>query len=157
MKAQIHAGGRGKGGGVALVADAGEAARVAGQMLGMTLVTAQTGPEGRLVSRLLVEETLDIAKELYLGVLIDRTVQRPLIMASAAGGMDIEKVAAETPELIFRAHVAPGLGCPPFKHGDWLMPSVWVEDPCGKRLHSCRLCTEPSWVSMLHSSRSIRL
>jgi succinyl-CoA synthetase beta subunit len=115
VKAQIHAGGRGKGGGVALVADAGEAERVAGQMLGMTLVTAQTGPEGRLVSRLLVEETLDIAKELYLGVLIDRTVQRPLIMASAAGGMDIEKVAAETPELIFRAHVAPGSELPAFQ------------------------------------------
>ena len=115
VKAQIHAGGRGKGGGVALVADAGEAERVAGQMLGMTLVTAQTGPDGRVVSRLLVEEALDIEKELYLGVLIDRAAQRPLIMASAAGGMDIEKVAAETPELIFKTHVATGPELPAFQ------------------------------------------
>ncbi|MDE0828841.1 MAG: succinate--CoA ligase subunit beta, partial [Vicinamibacterales bacterium] len=102
VKAQIHAGGRGKGGGVKLADDPTGAARIAGEMLGMTLVTAQTGPAGRVVSRVLVEQGLDIAAELYLGLLIDRAQQRPLLMASAAGGMDIEQVAADTPELIHR-------------------------------------------------------
>lgn len=115
VKAQIHAGGRGKGGGVKLAEDPASAARIAGEMLGMTLVTAQTGPAGRLVSRVLVEEGLDIAAELYLGLLIDRAQQRPLLMASAAGGMDIEQVAADTPELIHKVHVDPALGLAPFQ------------------------------------------
>jgi succinyl-CoA synthetase beta subunit len=115
VKAQIHAGGRGKGGGVKLVDDAESATRIAGEMLGMTLVTAQTGPAGRVVSRVLVEEGLDIASELYLGLLIDRAEQRPLLMASAAGGMDIEQVAADTPELIHRVHIEPGLGLAAFQ------------------------------------------
>jgi len=115
VKAQIHAGGRGKGGGVKLAEDPTGAARIAGEMLGMTLVTAQTGPAGRIVSRVLVEQGLDIAAELYLGLLIDRAQQRPLLMASAAGGMDIEQVAADTPELIHRVHVNPGLGLAPFQ------------------------------------------
>ena len=115
VKAQIHAGGRGKGGGVKLVETAEDAARIAGEMLGMTLVTAQTGPGGQRVSRLLVEEGLDIASELYLGLLIDRAAQRPLMMASAAGGMDIEQVAAQTPELIHKVHIDPGIGLAAFQ------------------------------------------
>jgi len=110
VKAQIHAGGRGKGGGVKVVANADEAVRAARDLIGMTLVTPQTGPEGRVVSRVLVEEGLQIARELYLSVLIDRAMARPIIMASAAGGMDIEEVAAKTPERIVREHVHPGAG-----------------------------------------------
>ena len=115
LKAQIHAGGRGKGGGVRFAEGAVEAARVAAEMLGMTLVTAQTGVGGRRVSRLLVEEVLEIENELYLGILIDRTRQRPLVMASAAGGVDIEQVALDTPELIHRLHVEPGIGLASFQ------------------------------------------
>ena len=115
LKAQIHAGGRGKGGGVRFAEGAVEAARVAAEMLGMTLVTAQTGVGGRRVSRLLVEEVLEIENELYLGILIDRTRQRPLVMASAAGGVDIEQVALDTPELIHRLHVEPGIGLAAFQ------------------------------------------
>ena len=115
VKAQIHAGGRGKGGGVKVAADAAEAERIAGDMLGMTLVTPQTGPAGRVVGRLLIEEALDIADELYLGVLVDRSAGRPVMMASASGGMDIEAVAAATPELIHRIHIDPGLGLAPFQ------------------------------------------
>jgi len=115
VKAQIHAGGRGKGGGVKLARTPEEAERAAGQMLGMRLVTHQTGPEGRLVKRVLVEEGLDIDRELYLGLLLDRAAERPVLMASPAGGMEIEKVAAETPELIFREHVDPGTGLTAFQ------------------------------------------
>ena len=115
VKAQIHAGGRGKGGGVKLTETAEDAARIAGEMLGMTLVTAQTGPGGQRVSRLLVEEGLDIASELYLGLLIDRAAQQLLMMASAAGGMEIEQVAAQTPELIHKVHIDPGVGLAPFQ------------------------------------------
>ena len=115
VKAQIHAGGRGKGGGVKVAADAAEAERIAGDILGMTLVTPQTGPGGRVVRRLLIEEALDISAELYLGVLVDRSAGRPVMMASASGGMDIEAVAAATPELIHRIHIDPGLGLAPFQ------------------------------------------
>ena len=115
VKAQIHAGGRGKGGGVKAAADAAEAERIADEMLGMTLVTPQTGPGGRVVRRLLIEEALDVARELYLGVLVDRSAGRPVMMASASGGMDIEQVAADTPHLIHRVHVDPGLGPAPFQ------------------------------------------
>ena len=115
VKAQIHAGGRGKGGGVTLAETADDAARIASEMLGMTLVTLQTGPGGRVVSRLLVEEGLEIANEFYLGLLIDRAAQQPVMMASAAGGMEIEQVAAETPALIHRVHIDPGLGLAPFQ------------------------------------------
>ncbi len=100
VKAQIHAGGRGKGGGVKLAKSVEEAGEIAGRMLGMKLVTHQTGPEGRIVQRLLVEETLPIEKELYLGILVDRGEGKPVFMASAAGGMEIEQVAAERPEAI---------------------------------------------------------
>src|SRR5260370_6552874 len=93
VKAQIHAGGRGKGGGVKIAKSANEAGDIAEKMLGMKLVTHQTGPEGRIVRRLLIEETLPIEKELYLGVLVDRTEGKPVVMASAAGGEGIKQVA----------------------------------------------------------------
>lgn len=115
VKAQIHAGGRGKGGGVRVVANAGGAEEAAQALIGMTLVTPQTGPEGRRVSRVLVEEALDIERELYLGLLIDRSAARPIIMASAAGGMEIEQVAADTPELILREEIDLGVGLSAFQ------------------------------------------
>jgi succinyl-CoA synthetase beta subunit len=114
VKAQIHAGGRGKGGGVKIARSPEEAERVAGAMIGSTLVTPQTGPAGRLVSRVLVEEGLTIARELYLSVLLDRTRGKPVVMASAAGGMDIEEVASATPEKILKRFVEPGVGLAPF-------------------------------------------
>jgi succinyl-CoA synthetase beta subunit len=114
VKAQIHAGGRGKGGGVKLAATPEEAEQIARQMLGMTLVTHQTGPEGRTVRRVLIEEGLPIKKEFYLGIVIDRGSQRPVIIASPAGGMDIEKVAAETPHLIFKEFIDPSVGLQAF-------------------------------------------
>ncbi len=114
VKAQIHAGGRGKGGGVKLAATPTEAQELAGKMIGMNLVTHQTGPEGRTVRRVLIEEGLKIKKEFYLGIVIDRASERPVIMASPAGGMDIEKVAAETPELIFKEYIDPSVGFQPF-------------------------------------------
>lgn len=110
VKAQIHAGGRGKGGGVKIARDASEAAAIAAKMLGMTLVTHQTGPEGRVVQRLLIEETLPIERELYLGITLDRTKGKLVFMASSEGGMDIEEVAAKTPELILKETIEPGLG-----------------------------------------------
>ena len=115
VKAQIHAGGRGKGGGVKVAKSADEAAEIAGRMIGMNLVTAQTGPEGRQVQKVLIEEGLDIRKELYLGIVIDRQVGKPVFMASASGGMDIEEVAAKTPELILKEHIEPGLGLQAFQ------------------------------------------
>jgi succinyl-CoA synthetase beta subunit len=115
VKAQIHAGGRGKGGGVKIAKSVEEASELAGKILGMTLVTHQTGPEGRIVRRLLVEETLPIAKELYLGILVDRGEGKPIFMASAAGGMEIEQVAGETPEAILKQYIDPGMGLEPFQ------------------------------------------
>ncbi|MGH9414964.1 MAG: ADP-forming succinate--CoA ligase subunit beta [Terriglobales bacterium] len=102
IKAQIHAGGRGKGGGVKLAKSPEEAVELARKILGMTLVTHQTGPEGRLVRRVLVEETANIVRELYLGIVLDRDAGTPVFMASAAGGMEIEEVAAKTPEAILK-------------------------------------------------------
>jgi len=115
VKAQIHAGGRGKGGGVKLATGPEETAKVAGQILGMTLITHQTGPEGRLVQKVLVEETLPIVKELYLGVVMDRAQGKVVVMASSEGGMDIEEVAAHTPEKILKEAVEPGIGLAPFQ------------------------------------------
>src|SRR5580700_4287570 len=115
VKAQIHAGGRGKGGGVKVAKNAVQAAEFARQILGMTLVTHQTGPEGRLVKRLLIEETLPIERELYLGIVLDRGQGEPVFMASAAGGMEIEEVAAKTPELILKEAFDPGMGLQPFQ------------------------------------------
>ncbi len=110
VKAQIHAGGRGKGGGVKLAQSADEARKVAGEILGMTLVTHQTGSEGQEVKKLLVEQGLDIKKELYLSIIPDRATASIVIMASEAGGMDIEEVAAKTPEKIIKVFVDPLLG-----------------------------------------------
>ncbi len=115
VKAQIHAGGRGKGGGVKVARDASEATELARKILGMTLVTHQTGPEGRVVKRLLIEETLPIERELYLGIVLDRVQGKPVFMASSAGGMEIEEVAAKTPELILKEAFDPDAGIAPFQ------------------------------------------
>jgi len=115
VKAQIHAGGRGKGGGVKIAKDAKEARAIAEKMLGMTLITHQTGPEGRVVQRLLIEETLPIERELYLGIVLDRALGKNVFMASAEGGMEIEEVAAKTPERILKEAIEPGLGLTPFQ------------------------------------------
>ncbi len=110
VKAQIHAGGRGKGGGVKLAKSADEVRQLAGQILGMQLKTHQTGPEGQKVRRLLVEEGADIKKELYVGMVVDRGTQKVCLMASSEGGMDIEEVAAKTPEKIHKVFVDPATG-----------------------------------------------
>jgi succinyl-CoA synthetase beta subunit len=115
VKAQIHAGGRGKGGGVKLAHTPAEADVIARQILGMTLVTHQTGPEGRLVKRVLIEEGLDVARELYLGIVIDRATARPVFMASTEGGMEIEVVAAEHPEKILKEFIDPRVGFQAFQ------------------------------------------
>src|SRR5437762_1925255 len=115
VKAQIHAGGRGKGGGVKLAKSADEAKELARQMLGMKLVTHQTGPEGKEVRVLLIEEGLPILREFYLGIVLDRASGRPVFMASAAGGMDIEEVAAKTPEQILKETIDPAVGFRPFQ------------------------------------------
>ena len=114
VKAQIHAGGRGKGGGVKLAKTPQEAQKYAGDIIGMTLVTPQTGPEGRLVKKVLIEEGMSIAKELYMGILVDRESSQVLIMASEAGGMEIEEVAADTPEKIIKEMVDPVIGVQPY-------------------------------------------
>jgi len=115
VKAQIHAGGRGKGGGVKIAKSPDEAEQLAKQILGMTLVTHQTGPEGRKVGRVLIEEGLQIERELYLSIVIDRASASPVIIASASGGMDIEEVAAKEPEKILREQIDPGTGVIPFQ------------------------------------------
>ena len=114
VKAQIHAGGRGKGGGVKLAKSPQEAEKYTDDIIGMTLVTTQTGPEGRLVKKVLIEEGMSIAKELYMGILVDRETSQVLIMASEAGGMEIEEVAATTPERIIKETVDPLIGVQPF-------------------------------------------
>ena len=115
VKAQIHAGGRGKGGGVKVAKNLAEATETAKKILGMTLVTHQTGPEGRLVQRLLIEETLPIERELYLGIVLDRATGQNVFMASKAGGMEIEEVAEKTPELILKEALLPGQTLQPFQ------------------------------------------
>src|SRR5262249_2274284 len=110
VKAQIHAGGRGKGGGVKVAKSIDEVKKLASQILGMQLKTHQTGPEGQKVRRLLVEEGADIRKELYVGMVVDRVTQRVVLMASSEGGMDIEEVAAHTPEKIHKVFIDPGTG-----------------------------------------------
>jgi succinyl-CoA synthetase beta subunit len=110
VKAQIHAGGRGKGGGVKLAKSPEEAKQIASEMLGMHLVTHQTGPEGREVKTLLIEEGMPIDREFYLGITLDRVTGRNVFMASSEGGMDIEKVAEETPELILKETIDPAVG-----------------------------------------------
>jgi succinyl-CoA synthetase beta subunit len=108
VKAQIHAGGRGRGGGIKVAADAAETASLAETILGMNLITHQTGPEGRKVRVVLIEEAAEIEKELYLGMVVDRSSERPVMMASTEGGMEIEEVAARTPEKILKEWIDPG-------------------------------------------------
>src|SRR5947208_3085243 len=115
VKAQIHAGGRGKGGGVKIAKSLQEARELAGKILGMNLVTHQTGPEGKIVQRLLIEETLPIEKELYIGILVDRAEGKAVFMASGAGGMEIEQVAAENPDAILKEYIDPGMGLEAFQ------------------------------------------
>ena len=115
VKAQIHAGGRGKGGGVKVVKGPDAAGKAATDMIGMRLVTHQTGPEGQVVERVLVEQGLGITRELYLGIVLDRATEKPVLMASQDGGVDIEKVAHETPERIFKEYIHPGAGLAPFQ------------------------------------------
>ncbi|HEY2547111.1 MAG TPA: ATP-grasp domain-containing protein, partial [Candidatus Acidoferrum sp.] len=115
VKAQIHAGGRGKAGGVKLAHSPDEAADIASHMLGINLVTAQTGPGGRTVKRVLIEEGLDIKRELYLSILVDRSVGQVVFMASASGGMDIEEVAKTNPEAIMRETIHPAVGLQPYQ------------------------------------------
>jgi succinyl-CoA synthetase beta subunit len=110
VKAQIHAGGRGKGGGVKIANSLDEVRSLAGRILGMRLVTHQTGPEGRIVHRLLIEEGISIARELYIGVTLDRAASQDVVMASSQGGVEIEQVAAEHPELILKEYVDPSIG-----------------------------------------------
>jgi succinyl-CoA synthetase beta subunit len=115
VKAQIHAGGRGKGGGIKVAADAAETASLAETILGMNLITHQTGPEGRKVRVVLIEEAAEIEKELYLGMVVDRSSERPVMMASTEGGMEIEEVAARTPEKILKEWIDPGVGFQAFQ------------------------------------------
>ena len=110
VKAQIHAGGRGKGGGVKLARSLDEVRELGGKILGMQLVTHQTGPHGQKVRRLLIEEGADIRKELYVGMVVDRATQRVCLIASSEGGMDIEEVAAKTPDMILRVFIDPMKG-----------------------------------------------
>jgi succinyl-CoA synthetase beta subunit len=115
VKAQIHAGGRGKGGGVKVVKNPDEAEKAAAGIIGMQLVTHQTGPQGQKVQRVLVEQGLKIKRELYLGMVIDRSTERPVIMVSSEGGVEIEKVAEETPDRIFKEFIHPTAGLSPFQ------------------------------------------
>ena len=115
VKAQIHAGGRGKGGGIRLAKSPEEAQEAAGELIGSKLVTPQTGPEGRIVNCVLIEKGMNIEKEFYLGIVIDRSHQRPVFMASREGGVEIEEVAQRSPELILKEHVHPGVGLQAFQ------------------------------------------
>lgn len=115
VKAQIHAGGRGKAGGVKIAKSVDEVRELASKMIGMKLVTHQTGPEGKEVRRVLIEEGIDIARELYLGIVLDRAVSKLVFMASTEGGVEIEKIAAEKPEAILKEYVDPKIGLQPFQ------------------------------------------
>jgi len=132
VKAQIHAGGRGKGGGVKLARSVEEVRQLADQILGMTLVTHQTGPEGRVVKRVYVEDGCDIARELYLGAVIDRATSRITFMASTEGGVEIEEVAAKTPEKIIKVAIDPVTGFMPF-HGRELAYGLGLEGQAVKK------------------------
>ena len=147
IKAQVHAGGRGKGGGIALAETPAQAEEAASQIIGMKLVTPQTGAEGRLVRSVLVEEQLKAERELYLSVIIDNAAGCPVVMASAAGGMEIEEVAAKSPELIQRVQVDSAIGLQPFQarrlafalglDGDLLRPSVQLMSALYKAFVAC--------------------
>ncbi len=154
VKAQIHAGGRGKGGGVKLAKSPAQAGELAGQILGMKLVTPQTGPEGRLVRRLLIEEGLDIKRELYLSILVDRVAEAPVFMASAAGGMEIEEVAKEHPEAILGETIHPATGLQAYQVRDLVfglgLPAemVKVAQPFFQSLYRAFLETDASLLEI---------
>ncbi len=131
VKAQIHAGGRGKGGGIKLVNSIPEVEETAKNMLGMTLVTHQTGPEGKKVERLLIEEAIPIASELYAGIVLDRSEDRYVFMVSTEGGVEIEKVAAETPEKIIKEWIDPAFGLTAFQARN-LAYALGLEGPQAK-------------------------
>ncbi len=116
IKAQIHAGGRGKGGGVKVSKSAADAQEIIDKIFGNPLITVQTGPQGKTVNRLLIEEAVDIQRELYVGIVIDRKTAQPVIMASTEGGMEIEEVARTTPEKIFKEYALPGFGMQNFQY-----------------------------------------
>ncbi|HDP67120.1 MAG TPA: ADP-forming succinate--CoA ligase subunit beta [Candidatus Marinimicrobia bacterium] len=132
IKAQIHAGGRGKGGGVKIVRSESEARQIIENMLGKPLITKQTGPEGKIVNRLLIEEAIEIERELYVGVVIDRNRARPVMMVSTEGGMEIEAVAAETPEKIAREYALPGFGLQAYQYHH-LVSALGLEDEQAKK------------------------
>src|SRR3954462_13493245 len=140
VKAQIHAGGRGKGGGVKVVKGPDEAARAAADMIGMRLVTHQTGPSGQVVQRVLVEQGLKIKRELYLGIVIDSSTERPVLMASPDGGVEIEKVAEETPERIFKACIDPALGLQGFQARQLAFSLGLKGDQVGKAVKLMMAC-----------------
>jgi succinyl-CoA synthetase beta subunit len=156
VKAQIHAGGRGKGGGVKLARSVEEVRQLADQILGMTLVTHQTGPEGRLVKRVYVEDGCDIARELYLGAVIDRATSRITFMASTEGGMEIEEVAAKHPEKIIKVAIDPVTGFMPF-HGRQIAYGLGLEGRRSRRpWPSCRASIAASPSATPAWSRSTR-
>ena len=133
VKAQIHAGGRGKGGGVKVAKSVDEVREYAQSILGMTLVTHQTGPEGRIVKRLLIEQGINILRELYVGITLDRALSKNVVMVSTEGGMEIEKVAAETPDKIVKETVEPELGLQQYQAQEISLLS-WIVGRSTKKL-----------------------
>ncbi len=154
VKAQIHAGGRGKGGGVKLARSVEQASELAGQILGMKLVTPQTGAEGRIVRRLLIEEGLDIKRELYLSILVDRVAEAPVFLASASGGMEIEEVAKEHPEAILQEVIHPATGLQSYQVREIIfglgLPAemVKVAEPFFQSLYRAFLATDASLLEI---------
>ena len=144
VKAQIHAGGRGKGGGVKVVKSVADVKAEAERMLGMTLITHQTGPEGKEVGRLYVEDGCDIARELYLSMLVDRGVGRVTVMASTEGGMDIEEVAEATPEKIHTVVLDPLWACPGSRRVVLRLRSAWKASRSVPPSSCCRASINPS-------------
>ncbi len=146
VKAQIHAGGRGKGGGVKVAKTLEDARTWSEKILGMTLVTHQTGPEGRVVRRLLIEEALPIDKEMYLGLVLDRAAGKITFMASAAGGMEIEEVAAHSPEAILKEFVDPGIGLQPYQARNLAfgigIPGPAINAACAAMIALTKCCLE---------------
>jgi succinyl-CoA synthetase beta subunit len=156
VKAQIHAGGRGKAGGVKLAHSPDEAAEIASHMLGVNLVTAQTGPGGRTVKRVLIEEGLDIKRELYLSILVDRSVGKVVFMASASGGMDIEEVAKTNPEAIMRETIHPASGLQPYQARK-LVFGLGLSGMLQRRPRRfCKHCTARLWIRTVHARNQSR-